>query len=169
VTWPKGTRPGSSEAIAGHRNPGGPWTREEIEREFARYRERGAAGDWDAWADQFTEDALYVEHEYGEFHGREAIRAWIKDTMGTWPGSAMPEFPVDWYVIDEAQGWVVAKIWNRMADPGDGSVHQEYNFTLLRYAGDGMWCYEEDVYNPAHFGTMIAGYLQAGGTAGDRS
>ena len=36
-----------------------------------------------------------------------------------------------------------------MSDPGDGSIHQEYNFTLLKYAGDGKWSYEEDIYNPA--------------------
>jgi hypothetical protein len=45
-----------------------------------------------------------------------------------------------------------------MADPGDGSVHQAYNFTLLKYAGDGLWSYEEDIYNPSHFMEMIAGW-----------
>ncbi len=159
--WEKGTRPGALAANT-HQNPGGPWSRDEIEREFARYRERGAAGDWDAWADQFTDDALYVEHEYGVFEGREAIRSWIKATMiDEWPGREMPVFPVEWYLIDAERGWVVAKIWNRMIDPGDGSTHQEYNFTLLKYAGGGAWCYEEDIYNPAHFGTMIEGFVAA--------
>jgi uncharacterized protein (TIGR02246 family) len=162
-----GKRPGTSAANT-HENPGGPWSREELEREFARYRERAAAGDWSAWADQFTEDALYVEHEYGELRGREAIRAWITHTMTQeWPGREMPEFPVDWYVIDDARGWVIAKIWNRMADPGDGGVYQEYNFTLLKYAGDGKWCYEEDIYNPAHFATMLHEFVSARRAARD--
>jgi ketosteroid isomerase-like protein len=137
------------------------WTRDELEREFAKYQERGAAGDWSAWADQFTEDAQYVEHHYGTFDGREAIRAWIVETMTTWPGSEMPVFPVEWHIVDEERGWIVCKIWNRMQDPGDGSIHQAYNFTLLKYAGDGKWSYEEDVYNPAHFADMIKGYLAA--------
>jgi ketosteroid isomerase-like protein len=137
------------------------WSRDELEREFAAYQERGAAGDWSAWADQFTEDAEYFEHHYGVFKGREAIRAWIVETMTTWPGSEMPIFPVEWYVIDEERGWIVCQIWNRMQDPGDGSIHQAYNFTLLKYAGDGKWSYEEDVYNPAHFADMIKGYLAA--------
>ena len=46
-----------------------------------------------------------------------------------------------------------------MADPGDGSVHEADNVTILHYAGDGLWSYEEDVYNPAHFATMVQGWL----------
>ena len=46
-----------------------------------------------------------------------------------------------------------------MVDPGDGSLHQEYNFTLLKYAGNGKFSYEEDIYNPAGFGKMVKGWL----------
>lgn len=143
----------------------GTWTRQELEDEFAAYQRMalhaGTTGDWDAWADQFTEDATYVEHHYGTFGGREAIRRWITEVMSTWPGNAMPHFPVEWYVIDEDRGWIVCQLWNRMQDPGDGSVHQAYNFTLLKYAGDGKWKYEEDIYNPASFATMLQGWQQA--------
>ena len=137
------------------------WSRDELEREFVRYQERGRAGDWSAWADQFTEDAQYIEHVYGEFTGREAIREWIVETMGTFPGNEMPVFPIEWYIVDEDRGWIVAKIWNQMRDIGDGKLHQAYNFTLLKYAGDGMWSYEEDIYNPAHFADMIKAYMTA--------
>jgi hypothetical protein len=81
--------------------------------------------------------------------------------MSTWPGDQMPHFPVEWYVIDEERGWVVCQIWNRMADPGDGSIHQAYNFTLLKYAGDNKWSYEEDIYNPASFATMVQTWQEA--------
>ena len=30
-----------------------------------------------------------------------------------------------------------------------------------KYAGNRQWSYEEDVYNPAHFGAMIKGWLDA--------
>ncbi len=140
----------------------GEWTRDELERAFAAYQARGATagrtGDWSAWADQFTDDAVYIEHHYGRFEGREAIRAWITSCMSTYPGNAMPEFPIGWYVIDEARGWIVCQVFNRMADPGDGSVHEADNWTLLKYAGDDQWSYEEDVYNPADFGRMVAGW-----------
>jgi hypothetical protein len=140
----------------------GQFTRGELEEAFAAYRQAaataGATGDWGAWADQFTEDATYVEHHYGRFQGRAAIRDWITATMGSFPGDRMHVFPVDWYVVDEERGWIVCQVQNRMDDPGDGSVHQAANITILHYAGDGMWSYEEDVYNPASFATMLGAW-----------
>ena len=140
----------------------GRWSREELEGAFANYQrlalEAGESGDWNPWVDQFTRDATYVEHHYGMFGGREAIRTWITSTMSTYPGNAMPHFPVEWYIIDEERGWVVCQVWNRMADPGDGSVHQAYNITILKYAGGGLWSYEEDIYNPASFAGMVGAW-----------
>jgi hypothetical protein len=37
----------------------------------------------------------------------------------------------------------------------------KHDFTLLKYAGDDKWSYEEDVYNPKHFEEMIKGWLAA--------
>jgi len=143
----------------------GAWSRAELESAFEEYQRRaaesGASGDWGPWADLFTEDATYIEHHYGEFRGRAAILEWISATMAEYPGNAMPEFPIEWYVIDEEKGWVVCQVWNRMEDPGDGSVHQEYNLTILKCAGDGRWSSEEDVYNPMRFGAMVGAWEQA--------
>jgi hypothetical protein len=137
----------------------GRFSREEIEDAFRHYQEvsiqAGTTGAWDGWADLFTEDATYIEHLYGTMGGREAIRRWINDTMLTPPVNQMRYFPIEWYLIDEERGWVVCQVWNRMTDPGDGSLHQEYTFTLLKYAGDNKWSYEEDVYNPTRFQAMI--------------
>lgn len=142
----------------------GRWSREELDRAFAEYQETAqraaTSGDWGPWAALFTEDAEYVEHLYGTMHGREAIRAWITETMAAYPGSDMDAFPIEWSIVDDERGWIVCQVWNRMRDPGDGSVHQAYNFTLLKYAGDGRWSYEEDIYNPAHFATMIGAWEQ---------
>jgi len=137
----------------------GTFSRQELEDAFAHYRavaaEAGRTGDWNPWADLFTEDAEYIEHLYGTMQGREQIRAWITKTMGTYPGVEMDAFPVDWYVIDEERGWVVMSVWNNMKALPDGEVMGEYNFTLLKYAGDNLWSYEEDVYNPAAFGKLL--------------
>jgi hypothetical protein len=148
----------------------GKFSRAELEDAFAHYQDAGATagrtGDWAAWSEQFTEDATYIEHHYGTMHGRDEIRAWITETMSTYPGNLMPEFPIEWYVLDEERGWIVCQVWNRMTDPGDGSIHQQFNYTKLHYAGDGLWSYEEDIYNPAHFGTMVAGWEAAKAAAG---
>ena len=110
--------------------------------------EAGASGDWDPWADLFTEDAEYFEHLYGTFQGREAIRTWITHHDGRVPlNSEMTDFPADWWVIDEERGWVVCAVWNRMQDLGDGELHQAINWSLLKYAGNNQWSYEEDIYN----------------------
>ena len=142
----------------------GRFTRAELEDAFAHYQktalEAGTSGDWNPWADMFTEDATYIEHLFGTLGGREAIRNWISTTMSTAPNDQMKYFPVEWYMIDEERGWFTMLVWNRMVDPGDGSLHQAYNFSLLKYAGGGLWSFEEDIYNPDHFKTMVVGWLK---------
>ena len=143
----------------------GRYPRSEIEDAFSHYREvaarAAASGQWDEWAELFTEDAVYVEHHYGRFEGREAIRDWISETMSSPLNKDMNAFPVRWYVIDEDKGWVVCSVINRMADPGDGSVHEADSWTRLEYAGNGMFSLEEDMYNPNEFAGMIAAWTAA--------
>lgn len=135
------------------------FTRAEIEDAFQHYQSEvvkaASLPDWTLFANLFTADATYYEHAYGRFEGRDQITAWAKKTMSTFPGNAMPGFPIAWYVIDEDRGWVVCEIRNVMLDPGDGSLHEASNLTILHYAGDNRWSYEEDVYNPAKFLEMV--------------
>ena len=138
------------------------YSREEVDAEFAKYVERGKANDWSAWADQFTEDAQYVEHEYGVFEGREAIRAWIVETMASVSGMS---FPHDWHVIDGNR--VIMYCWN-IFDPLEGMTG-EYKFpvvTILHYAGNGQWSYEEDVYNPKEAEVALTRFLEDAAAAG---
>lgn len=132
-----------------------PYSRAELESAFQHYQDEVASiagsGEWSRFADLFTEDATYREHAYGDFAGREEIRRWIVSTMTTFPGSAMPGFPIDWYVVDEERGRIVCEVWNDLPDPGDGQRHGASNLTILTYAGDDRWSCEEDVYNPATF------------------
>ncbi len=141
------------------------WSRDELEAAHEHYKataaEAGRTGDWRKWADLFTEDATYVEHMYGSFHGREEIFGWISKTMSEWPYSEMTQFPHDWCVCDEERGWWICQIENRFNDPGDGQLYQQYNITVLKYAGDMRFSYEEDAYNPANFGPMVKAWLQA--------
>lgn len=137
-------------------------SRAELEDAFEHYqatvRRAVAERDWTLFAGLFTEDAAYHEHAYGRFSGRPAIAEWAVRTMTGFPGNAMTGFPISWYVLDEQRGWVVCEVQNVMADPGDGSIHQSPNLTILHYAGGNLFCYEEDVYNPARFMEMVAGW-----------
>jgi predicted SnoaL-like aldol condensation-catalyzing enzyme len=134
-------------------------TRDEVEREFGLYVARGGAGDWSAWADQFSENARYYEHHYGRFEGREAIRAWITEAMKPFP---MMEFPVEWHMIDGNR--VVMLCQNRLPDPVGRDRDFEFpTMVVLHYDGDGQWGYEEDIYNPDEAPPVVTAWLAAGG------
>jgi hypothetical protein len=139
--------------------------RGEIEEAFERFRsaaaEAGRTGDWEPWVACFTPDVHYVEHLYGEFHGRDAVRTWIEATMNRWPFTHMQLFPWDWHTVDAEQGWVVGQVQNRFVDPGDGEVYTAPNWTRLVYGGDGLFSSEEDVYNPSEFAPVVEGWLAA--------
>jgi hypothetical protein len=141
------------------------FTRAQLETAFEGYQalgeESGRTGDWSPWADQFTDDALYLEHLYGRFEGREAIREWITSTMTVFPNDQFTYFPIEWAVFDEERGWIVCEVQNRLNDLGDGKVYQASNFTRLVYAGDGRWSYEEDIYNPESLGVVVGEWLAA--------
>ena len=79
--------------------------REQIEQAFETYKwardEASRTGDWTIWANCFTPDAHYIEHAYGELHGREAITKWITEVMAPFPTMT---FPYTWEVFDEKTG-----------------------------------------------------------------
>jgi len=121
-----------------------PPSRQEVEAAFRTYLKLGAeTHDWNAWADLFTEDALYVEVQYGTFHGREAIRKWIVETMKTVPDMYFP--PPKWHVIDGDR--VVFYLDNVLPNPDPKGEPLAFpSVSILQYR-DGLWCYEEDIYD----------------------
>src|SRR5579862_6871084 len=93
--------------------------RSEVEEAFAEFRKRGIGEfDWPGWADLFTDDARYIEHNLGTFEGRAAIKEWIVSTMAQF--SAM-SFEIDWWIFGEDR--VVFDIWNLLPDPAGGTAH----------------------------------------------
>ena len=137
--------------------------REEVEAEFAKYRERAAkaveTGDWDQWTDQFTDDAQYREHHYGYFKSQQEIRDWIKSVMQPFPTM---EFPVSSYTID---GNRISALIPTILPAPEGD-HGSYGFDvnkILHYAGNGKWSFEEDVYSPKEAEEVVAAWIKAGG------
>jgi hypothetical protein len=137
--------------------------REEVEAEFEKYRQRAAlaveTGDWDQWSDQFTDDANYREHHYGYFNSGAEIRAWIKSVMQPFPTM---EFPPSFALIDGNR--VSTLIPNILPAPeGDDGYYGFDVNTILHYAGNGKWSFEEDVYSPAEAQGAIDRWIAAGG------
>jgi ketosteroid isomerase-like protein len=133
--------------------------RAEVEAAFQHFVAVGDSGDWDAWTDLHTEDGLWVEHHLGTQRGRDEIRRAITDVMKPVP---MMEFPVAWHMIEGNR--VVAFIWQVFPDPQGGSAEYRFgNVTVLEYAGDGLWSYQEDLYNPREAEGVVAAWLAAGG------
>ena len=105
----------------------GPFSAEEITEAYAELHRRVQgyvdAGDWTGFADSFTEDAVYVEHAYGTFRGRDEIRAWSTRTMTTFPGGIMTGFPLAWQVVDVPTSRVVCvDVFDTLTETVSGSV-----------------------------------------------
>lgn len=138
-------------------------SRAEVEAAFNRYLETGAYNrDWNAWADLFAEDALYVEAQYGTFHGREAIRTWITTVMAGVPDMYFP--PVTWRLIDGDQVcFCIDNAYPNPSDPGGPPIAFP-TVSYLRYR-DGLWCREEDIYDVRASLAARAAFRAAGGNA----
>ena len=133
--------------------------REEVEAAWRHFTAVGDSGDWNEWADLHSEDGLWVEHHLGRFEGREAIRKAIIDVMKPVP---MMEFPVDWHAIDGDR--VVYYPAQVMPDPkNQGDVYRFGCVTILVYAGNGEWSYQEDLYNPREGQEVMKAWVAAGG------
>jgi ketosteroid isomerase-like protein len=133
---------------------------------FARVSDECAAStDYNAFADLFTEDCTYIEHVFGEMRGREAVRQWIVPLMKMHPNDQMTSTH-DWVLFDEGSGRVIFCARTHMPDLGDGREYSTTNWSMIDYAGDGLFSREEDIYNPAHFGTLLADWQRAKDAAG---
>ena len=138
----------------------GRFSREEIDAAFQHFQEAAdqsaKSGDWRAWSECFTEDADYYEHHYGKMHGRAGdLRVDPGHDDGSRPSRTCATSRSTGTSSTRTGAGCSCSVWNEMDDPGDGSLHREYNWTMLHYAGDGRFSYEEDLYNPVEFGRMV--------------
>ena len=128
----------------------------EIEATYTRYvetRNRVEAGElgWDALADFFTDDATFIDPAWGRVEGIEAIRKFLVESMA---GLEDWTFPHEWTLIDGNR--VISRWMNRL--PGtrpDGTPYEAPGISILEYAGDGRFCFEEDLLNMTHVGEVI--------------
>ncbi len=125
-----------------------PHPRHEIETAVDAYlaRRRDAIAGrrpWTALAEVFTDDAVIVDSVWGRHEGRDAVVAFLRDSMS---GLEDWDFPHLWCAIDGDR--VFLRWTNRL--PGrraDGSPYDVPGLSILEYAGDGLFRYEEDLYS----------------------
>ena len=113
----------------------------------AAFREHWTVGcideNWAAWPDRLTEDVEYVEHVYGEMQGREAVRTWI---VGLMAQRADVHAVLDWYVISGRR--LILNMTNRYYNPDPAGPPFDFpGLTVLGYAGDGLFGYQEDYWS----------------------
>ena len=133
----------------------GQWTRDELEREFAAYQERGAEagrpatgrrGPTSSPRTPSTSSTTTAASRGVRRSAAGSPRRWASSPAATCPSSRSAGTS-----STRTGAGSCARCSTACSDPGDGSVHEAANITILHYAGDGRWSYEEDVYNPAHF------------------
>src|SRR4051794_2410260 len=118
--------------------------RAEVEAAFQRLWTVGNLDEnWQAWPLCFTEDVHYVERIYGEMRGRAAVSAWITKLMAD---NRDVHAVIDWYMIRGRR--VVVNMQNRYYHPDPAGAPFDFaGVTILEYAGDGLWRYEEDYWD----------------------
>ena len=118
----------------------------EVEQAFHACWTTGSVDeDWAAWPDHLTEDVHYVERHFGTMHGRDAVRAWITDLMVV---RADVHAVLEWYVVKGRR--VILSMQNRYYAPDPAQPHIDFaGLTVLEYAGDGLFGYEEDYWDLA--------------------
>lgn len=118
----------------------------EVEQAFQRIWTVGSVDeDWEAWPDLLTEDVHYVERVFGTMHGRAEVRAWITSLMAV---RGDVHAVLDWYVVKGSR--VVLNMLNRYYHPDPACPPIDFaGLTVLGYAGDGLFSYEEDYWDTA--------------------
>jgi ketosteroid isomerase-like protein len=125
--------------------------REEVQATVDRYvdvRRRIDQGElgWDALAQFFTDDAVYIDPAWGRIQGLDEVSAFFVDSM---KGLEDWTFPVEYAAIEGDT--VVVKWWQ--ITPGErpgGEPYVQSGISTLHYAGDGKFDYEEDLLNMVH-------------------
>jgi hypothetical protein len=136
------------------------WSREEIDAAIVEYLARGEqTTDYEAWAQLFTDDAVYVEHSMGVFVGREAISRWIVSCMAEY--AAVTNW-TEWYAIGGTR--VVIYAWNNFPAPTPSSAVRQFpSVSVLRYAGDGMFVRQDDFYDGIQSERLASEWAADGG------
>lgn len=130
-------------------------------RAYVAQRDLCVAGEaaWSTIGQFFTDDAVFIDPAWGRVEGRGQIGAFMSHAMA---GLEDWSFPEEWTMVDGDR--VVTFWWNRLPGTGpDGAPYQAPAFSVLHYAGDGLFDYELDLVNMAEVGEL---FVASGWTPG---
>lgn len=134
---------------------------EEVEAAFQDYVHRANVDDWEYYSDLFTDPCIYIDHHFGTVRSPRELSDWMVPLMKTQPEM---RFIPGWHVIHG--NMVINYNWNRWPNPEGSPVPYDewrnpgpvadYRFqfpcvTMCIYAGNGKFCFEEDIYSPAAY------------------
>ena len=112
---------------------------------------------WAAWPDRLTPDVEYVEHVYGEMRGREEVRRWI---VGLMEQRSDVHAVLDWYVISGRR--LILNMTTRYYHPDPAGEPFDFpGLTVLGYAGDGLFGYQEDYWSQRLAKVAYTGWVAA--------
>jgi limonene-1,2-epoxide hydrolase len=126
-------------------------TRDEVVAAVEHYcalRERIELGEatWIDLADVFTDDVVFIDPAWGRVEGITELRLFLVDSM---KGLEDWSFPIEFVAID-GDNVVIKCIQQLPGTRPDGTRYQQSGSSTMIYAGDGKFCYEEDLLNMAH-------------------
>jgi len=101
---------------------------------------------WIDLARFFTDDAVYIDPAWGRIQGLDEIRSFLVESMR---GLEDWRFPIRQVAIE---GDDVVTVWDQIlpGERADGRPYRQTGVSMLRYAGDGRFSFEEDLLNMAH-------------------
>ncbi len=120
--------------------------RAEISATIERYlqlRRAAIAGEiqWSELKEVFTDDVVFVDSMWGRHQGVDNLVKFLDDSMKGLQGWDFPHF---WEAIDGNR--VFLRWSNRIPGAGEDNM----GLSILEYAGDGKFSYEEDLYSESH-------------------
>ena len=111
---------------------------------------RGEAG-WADIAAHFTEDAVYIDPVWGRYEGRAAIAKFMHECM---VGFDDWRFPTLWSVVKD--NLIICAFWSRVPGSRPNGGHYDcFSINVSIYAGNGEFCYENDIFNMAELAQLI--------------
>jgi ketosteroid isomerase-like protein len=107
---------------------------------------------WSSLADFFTEDAVYCDPAWGRVEGRENIRDFFAKSMKGLTGNGWST-PEKWTMADDHR---LVSQWDQiLGHKEDGTPWLVPGLSILYYAGDGLFCYSQDMLNMTHIGETM--------------